>query len=76
MDPRVERMADVLVNYCVSVKPGQWVVMNTGTPAEPMAVACQRAILRAGAYPNVYVYPYFMYGSRSPNQARPPVRKQ
>jgi len=30
----------------------------------------------AGGYPNVYVYPYFMYGNRTPNQSRTPVRKQ
>jgi hypothetical protein len=30
----------------------------------------------AGVYPNVYVYPYFMYGNRTPNQGRPPVKKQ
>ena len=29
----------------------------------------------AGVYPNVYVYPYFMYGNRTPNQG-PPIRKQ
>jgi hypothetical protein len=26
-------------------------------------------------YPDVYVYPYFMYGNRTPTQSRPPVRK-
>jgi FecR protein len=29
----------------------------------------------AGVYPNVYVYPYFMYGNRTPNQG-PPIRKR
>jgi ferric-dicitrate binding protein FerR (iron transport regulator) len=28
-----------------------------------------------GVYPNVYVYPYFMYGNRTSTQSRPPVRK-
>jgi hypothetical protein len=27
-------------------------------------------------YPDVYVYPYFMYGNRTPTQSRSPVRKQ
>jgi aminopeptidase len=55
MDPRVERMADVIVNYCVGVRPGQWVTLSTGTAGEPIAIACQAAILRAGGYPTIFL---------------------
>ena len=29
-DPRVERLAGVLVNYCTNVQPGEWVVKKGG----------------------------------------------
>ena len=34
MDPRVEKLADVVVNYCVYVKPGDWVVIHMGFVVE------------------------------------------
>lgn len=53
MDPRIERMASVLANYCVGVQPRQWVTINTTTLGEPLAEATQRAVLAAGGYPTV-----------------------
>jgi len=53
MDPMIEKMADALVNYCVSVQKGEWVVVQTSVLAEELAVALQTAILRAGGYPDV-----------------------
>lgn len=29
MDPCTEKMAEVLINYSVSVKPGQWVAIQS-----------------------------------------------
>jgi aminopeptidase len=54
MDPRLRKMADVLVNYSVGAKPGQWIAIQTPIPGEPLAVACTEAILRAGAHPSVF----------------------
>ncbi|GAC1322501.1 MAG: aminopeptidase [Chloroflexota bacterium] len=51
MDPRVEKMAHVLVNYCLAVKPGEWVSMNSELPGEPLVVACAEAILKVGGHP-------------------------
>jgi aminopeptidase len=53
MDPRIDQMADVIVNYCVTVKPSQWVMVNTTVLGEPLAAAIQRAVLRAGGFPTV-----------------------
>jgi aminopeptidase len=53
MDPRVEKMADVLVNYSVGVQPGQWVVIQSPILGEPLALACMRAVLKAGGNPTV-----------------------
>jgi aminopeptidase len=53
VDPRVQAMADVLVNYSVNTKPGDWVVIQSSLLGEPLAVACVQAVLRAGANPSV-----------------------
>ena len=57
MDPRVEALADVLVNYSVAVKPGDWVVIQSPPLAEPLVAALVRACLKAGAYPSPMMYP-------------------
>lgn len=50
-DPRVCKLADVIVNYSLGVKPGQ-VVRVGGTPlAEPLLVELYRAVLQAGGHP-------------------------
>src|SRR5437588_7833527 len=53
MDARIEKMADVLVNYSIGVQPGHWVIVRTATLGEPLANACLRAILRAGGHGTV-----------------------
>jgi aminopeptidase len=54
MDPRVQQLADVLVNYSIGVQPGQWIVIESPIAGEPLAVACQRAVLRAGGLPSIW----------------------
>jgi aminopeptidase len=51
MDPRVEKMASVLVNYCVSVQPKDLVIIQSSELGVPMVDACFRAILQAGGHP-------------------------
>ncbi len=53
MDPRVAKMADVLVNYSVAVKRGDWVVIQSPLPGEPLVVACAAAVTRAGGHATV-----------------------
>ena len=50
-DPRVRKMADVLVNYSTGVKEGQWVVINGPILAEPLMTECFRSVLAAGGNP-------------------------
>jgi len=50
-DPRVDLLADVLVNYSVAVQPGDKVMIQTGSAAETMARALLVAVLRAGGHP-------------------------
>jgi aminopeptidase len=53
MDPRVQRLAQVIVQYCVEVKQGDLVLVNGPIAAEPLAAACVREILKAGGHPRV-----------------------
>lgn len=52
-DPRVEKVADLLVNYSIAAKPGQKVAIQGSTLAEPLLKALYAAALRAGAHPSV-----------------------
>lgn len=55
VDPRVQAMADILVNYSAEVKRGDWVAIETEIEGQPMAQACASAVLRAGGYPTVHL---------------------
>ena len=56
MDPRIQAMADVLVNYSVEVRRGDWVVIQSGMLGEPLVDACVRSILKAGGHPFVWFH--------------------
>jgi aminopeptidase len=51
MDPRVEKLADLLVNYSVAVKPGDLVLVRASTPAEQAGLEIYRHVLLAGGNP-------------------------
>jgi aminopeptidase len=50
-DPRIEKYADVLVNYCVTLKEGQLVQINGSHLAEPLIKEVYKKALLIGAYP-------------------------
>lgn len=50
-DPRVERLADLIVNYSLELRPGQVLRIDGFDVAAPLALALYRAALRAGANP-------------------------
>jgi len=49
-DPRVEKLAQVLVNYSIGVKAGDRVLVQGGTVAEPLLKAVVKEILLAGGF--------------------------
>ncbi len=55
IDPRVEKMAHVLVHYSLAVHRGWMVTINGGTAAIPLIQAVYREVLAAGAFPYVLV---------------------
>ena len=49
-DPRLEKLADVLVNYSLDVQPGNKMIIRTSPLGEELALAAYSAGLRAGAH--------------------------
>ncbi|MFU8888115.1 MAG: aminopeptidase [Trueperaceae bacterium] len=59
--PLHAKYADLLVGYCVAVKPGDLVSVQAPAPALPLARAVTRAVLRAGGRPLLRIdYPQFV----------------
>jgi aminopeptidase len=56
-DPRLTKLADILVNYSVGVQPGNLVRINTGPAATPLVLEVYRAVLAAGGHPMVRMSP-------------------
>jgi len=50
-DIRVEKLADVLVNYSVTVQPGDKVAIQGDTAASPLLRAVYAKVLQAGGHP-------------------------
>ena len=49
-DPRVQKLASVLVHYSLDVQPGHKIIVRTTTLGEELALAVYREALLAGAY--------------------------
>jgi aminopeptidase len=54
-DPRVEKLADLLVNYCVEIQPGEWVLVNGSVNALPLVEEVVKQVARAGGHPTVHL---------------------
>lgn len=50
-DPRVERLAKILVDHSAQIKPGDRVAIEATTAAEPLVRALYAAILERGGHP-------------------------
>jgi aminopeptidase len=49
----VNRWADLLVDYCLQVEPGETVLIGSELEARPLVEACYKAVVRGGANPLV-----------------------
>jgi len=54
-DPRVERLATLLVGYSTSLRPGDRVLLEAETAAEPLVRALFERALEAGAHPHLAI---------------------
>lgn len=50
-DPRYEKLADVLVEYCLDVQKDDLVLIRAGLPTAPLVREVYRAVLLAGGHP-------------------------
>ena len=50
-DPRIEKLADVLINYSLGVRPGDKVLIQGETPGEALLRALYVKTLQAGGHP-------------------------
>jgi aminopeptidase len=55
-DPRLVKLANLLVNYSVKVQPKEWVMISSHMVAEPLTSEVVRAILEAGGNPQVLMF--------------------
>ena len=54
-DPRIDKLADVLVDYSVAVQPGDKVLVQGDVLAEPLLRAVYARVLQAGGHPMMMV---------------------
>jgi aminopeptidase len=50
-DSRIKKLAEILVNYCIEVKPGDWVMVQGNIITEPLVREIAASVLRAGGHP-------------------------
>ena len=81
MDIRVEKLADLLVNYSIEVRKGDNIVIEGNTLSEPLVKAVYAKVLQAGGNPLLMVQPtgaeeiYYKYASEEQLQHVPPPEK-
>lgn len=70
-DPRIQKLARILVNYSITVKKGSVIKINYGIDAKELALECYKLIIKKGAIPSpkaiVPGFGYFYYKLASDN---------
>ena len=80
-DPRIEKLAKVLVHYSLGLKAGQQIQIRTHPIAEDLTQAVYEEVIKVGAYPYVAVeYPglneiFYKYANEAQLDHVPPVSK-
>jgi len=52
-DPRIEKLAKILVDYSIAVKPGDWVLVRANSLAQPLVEDVVRGVYQAGGHPTI-----------------------
>lgn len=52
-DPRITKLADILVNYSTTVQPGDWVLVRGDVLALPLLTEVVRKVVQAGGHPTL-----------------------
>ena len=53
VDPRVKKLAEVIVNYSVYVKKGERVIISASSESSDLVKEIYRLVLKKGAYPSL-----------------------
>jgi aminopeptidase len=80
-DPRITKLAKLMVNYSLALKPGQQVIIRTHPLAEELTLAVYEEAIKAGAH--VFIQNavpgteelFFKYASDAQLDHVPPIRK-
>ncbi|MBW2992435.1 aminopeptidase, partial [Candidatus Woesearchaeota archaeon] len=81
VDPRVKRVAEILVNHSIRVRKGETVMINTEHEARDLALELYKLILKKGAFPKLSMglpgaaYHYFKIASEEQLRKFPKIRK-
>jgi aminopeptidase len=71
-DPRVKKLAEILVNYSIKIKKGDLIELNFGIDAKELALEVYKLILKKGAFPIVHAgvpgFSYAYYNNASKEQ--------
>ena len=54
-DPRIERLAELLIDYSLALEPGKMLRIEALDPAAPLVIALQRVAIDRGANPYAYL---------------------
>jgi len=79
MDPRIKKLADILVNYSIKVKKGDVIQVRTGLEAQPLVLEVCKNILKKGAIPKLevgmpgFAYTYYKYAPNSVLNSYPKI---
>jgi aminopeptidase len=69
MDPRIKKLANILVDYSIKVKKGEHIIVSGSTEAQDLMKEIYKLIIKKGAYPSLKVslpgtsYIYYKYAS-------------
>jgi aminopeptidase len=80
-DPRIEKYADVLINYCIKLKIDQIVGLRGSPLAQPLILELYRKALQKGAHPYSRIIlqgleeTYFKYSSKKQLSYITPIQK-
>lgn len=55
MDPRIQKHAEVLINYSLALKQNETLMINADIASLPLAKACYQQALAVGAHPKVRI---------------------
>jgi len=56
MDPRVQKLARLLIHYSLKLKKGKLLQIQGETVAMPLILACYEEALKVGAYPYIQIF--------------------